>query len=73
MLLPSKITCYKDSVLPLACHILKILSKNSSGLDVEDLFKKAKLKSTDEFIEGLLCLYALRKIELVEGGKIRLC
>ncbi len=64
MRLPSKVTPYKRSVLPLFELILKLLK--AGPLSPSALLSKlgSKISNVGDFIEALDCLYALNAIEL---------
>ena len=66
MKLPNKVITYKSSTIAKFPIILSILREED--LAPKNLYKKVKSKVEDvgEFIEILDCLYALRKIELVD-------
>lgn len=66
MKLPNKVITYKSSTIAKFPIVLSALREQS--LTPNGLYKKVKSKVEDvgEFIEILDCLYALRKIELVE-------
>ena len=66
MKLPNKVITYKASTIAKFPIILSALQEQA--LTPSSLYKKVKSKVEDvgEFIEILDCLYALRKIELVE-------
>lgn len=63
MRLPSKITSYKQSILPQFAPVLGALKKQP--MTPSDLYVKVKnsVKGVGEFVEVLDCLYALRVIE----------
>ena len=65
MLLPSKVTRYKDSILPKLPIVLTVLMNRD--LTPLDLYKetKKKFKNVSEFIETLDCLFALGKVDFV--------
>lgn len=67
MKFPSKVTSYNDSILPLAIKALKIISSHSIG--TLNLFKKMEIGSND-FIDSICLLYALKMIRLNEKGEI---
>lgn len=67
MKFPSKVTPYKESIIAYFPVVLAQLEKKDMTPSV--LYGKVKNKVGDirEFAEILDCLYALNKIELVEG------
>jgi hypothetical protein len=70
MLLPSKITPFKESILskfPLLLQEIKM-----DDISVMELFKKVKPKINGiaDYLEALDCLFALKKIELTEQTEI---
>ena len=67
MKFPNKVTSYKESTISKFPDILKQLEM--SDMTPGELYKKVKNKVEDirEFMEILDCLYALNKIEFVEG------
>lgn len=67
MKLPNKVISYKESIISKFPFVLKHLE--DSDLTVEKLYRKVKSKveNVGEFLDILDCLYALNKIELVEG------
>ena len=66
MKLPSKVITYKSSTIAKFPIILSVLREQDMA--PSSLYKKVKSKVEDvgEFIEILDCLYALRKIELID-------
>lgn len=66
MKLPNKIITYKSSTIAKFPVLLSAL--NEQDLTPGALYKKVKSKVEDvgEFIEILDCLYALRKVELID-------
>ena len=72
MILPSKVTSYRNSVLAKFPVILSELAAGS--LSPRALYGKVRshVKDIGEFVEILDCLYALGKIELdEESGELR--
>ncbi|HEL0614688.1 TPA: hypothetical protein TVN69_000929 [Streptococcus equi subsp. zooepidemicus] len=67
MKFPNKVISYKESAISKFPYVLKQLE--GSDLTAVELYKKVKNKVEDvrEFLDILDCLYALNKIELVEG------
>ncbi len=67
MKFPNKVISYKESTISKFPYVLKQLE--DSDLTAAELYKKVKSKVEDvrEFLDILDCLYALNKIELVEG------
>lgn len=67
MKFPSKVTTYKESSLALFPLILEHLEK--TPMTPGQLYKKVKgkTKGLSEYLEILDCLYALQKIDIVEG------
>lgn len=70
MRLPSKVTSYRESVLPKFPKILAILKEKD--ITPCDLYKKVKKYFDDicEFIEILDCLFLLEKIEFIEESGV---
>jgi hypothetical protein len=70
MLLPNKITPFRESVLVNFPLLLKEIK--TEDISVIELFKKAKLNigSIADYLEALDCLFALKKIELNEQAEI---
>lgn len=70
MKLPSKVTPYRESILPLFPDILFILSEGDTS--VLGLYNKIKRRHTDlsigTFIQALDSLYYLEKIQLKEDN-----
>lgn len=65
MKMPNKVTPYKESSIAKFPIILSILEKGD--LTPSELFskvKKNKIQNIDEFVEIIVCLYAMHKIEL---------
>lgn len=64
MKFPSKVTTYKESGIALFPVILSYLE--STDMTPAELYKKMKNKvsGVQEFIDTMVCLYALNKIEL---------
>lgn len=67
MKFPSKVTPYKESIIANFPVVLQQLEKKD--MTPAELYKKVKNKVSNigEYTEILDCLYALNKIELVEG------
>ncbi len=67
MKLPNKVTMYRESVLSKFPAVLRELK----GQDISPLQLYGRVMSEvdgiGEFVDVLDCLYALRKIELLEG------
>jgi hypothetical protein len=70
MLLPSKVTPFKKSVLTKYLLLLKEIK--AEDISAIELFKKVKPKigSIAEYLEVLDCLFALKKIELTEKTEV---
>ncbi|MEI4323166.1 ABC-three component system middle component 7 [Streptococcus suis] len=64
-MLPNKVSSLKESVLGKSLHILKILNQNGP-MDIFELFNKVHryFDTVDEFIEAIVMLFALKKVEL---------
>jgi len=67
MKLPTKVTPYKKSILVKFSIVLNALQKENMTAD--GLYKKVKdkIKNVPEFIDTLTCLYALNKIDFIDG------
>jgi hypothetical protein len=70
MLLPNKVTSYKESILAKFPVLLKEIE--IEDISVPELFKKVKPKigGIAEYLEVLDCLFALKKIELAEKTEV---
>jgi hypothetical protein len=70
MLLPNKITPFKESILAKFSLLLKEIK--TADISVMELFKKInpKINSIADYLEVLDCLFALKKIELIEQTEI---
>jgi hypothetical protein len=70
MLLPNKVTSYKESILEKFPILLKEIT--TEDISVPELFKKVKPKigSIAGYLRVLDCLFALKKIELTEQTEI---
>lgn len=70
MLLPNKLFSYSESILPKLPLVLKVLKKESLG--VQELYKKIgkDFSGINEYIDALDCLYALHKIEYDDGEEV---
>jgi hypothetical protein len=66
MLLPSKITRYKKSILAKFPLVLEELHKKD--LSAHELFERTRnnLEGVSEYLEVLDCLFAMKKIELTQ-------
>ena len=64
MLLPSKITNYKKSIISKFVPVLEVLSKKDKSPMALYKSTRSHFSSVDEFVETLDCLYALGRIEL---------
>lgn len=71
MKFPSKVTSFNDSIIAKFPLVLNELEKCEQG--PHDLYNKIKRKLTGltEFVEIMVCLFALNKIELIEGDIFR--
>lgn len=67
MRFPSKVTSFNESIIGKFPIILKELS--NQDLSPNNLYRnvKNKVKNLTEFIEILVCLFALSEIQFVEG------
>ncbi len=65
MRFPSKVTSYNDSIIAKFSVVLKELS--NTDMTPEALYSKIKNKvnGVSEFMEIIVCLYALSEIELI--------
>lgn len=65
MRFPSKVTSYNDSIIAKFSVILKELS--NTDMTPENLYSKIKNKinGISEFMEIIVCLYALSEVELI--------
>ena len=70
MLLPNKITPFKESILAKFPILLKEIKMDD--ISVMELFKKVKpeINSIADYLEALDCLFAIKKIELTEQTEI---
>ena len=70
MRLPNKVTTYEKSVISKFPTVLSLLEENDYY--VADLFLKTKdvIQGAKEFSDVLDCLFALGKIEFLDGGII---
>lgn len=65
MKMPNKVTSYKESSLSKFPVVLSLLEK--SDLTPSELYvkvKKDKIQNITEFVEVIVCLYAMKKIEM---------
>lgn len=64
-MLPNKVISLKESVLGKSLNILKVLHQNDS-MDIIELFNKVYryFDGLDEFIEAIILLFLLKKVEL---------
>ncbi|AXI64899.1 TPA: ABC-three component system middle component 7 [Streptococcus suis] len=64
-MLPNKVTSLKESVLGKSLNILKVLHQNDS-MDIIELFNKVHryFDGLDEFMEAIILLFLLKKVEL---------
>lgn len=63
--MPNKVTSYKESSLSKFPVVLSLLEK--SDLTPSELYvkvKKDKIQNITEFVEVIVCLYAMKKIEM---------
>lgn len=67
MRLPNKVTPYHQSILPKLIPILTVLK--DEALTPDRLYKEVKKQVVDvaEFTDILTCLYALNKVDLLDG------
>jgi hypothetical protein len=65
MRFPSKVTSYNDSIIAKFSVVLKELS--NTDMTPETLYSKIKNKvnGISEFMEIIVCLYALNEVELI--------
>jgi hypothetical protein len=70
MLLPNKITPFKESILAKFPVLLKEIK--TADISVMELFKKVnpEMNSVANYLEILDCLFALKKIELTEPTEV---
>ena len=73
MKFPNKITTYKESSLPKMIVILNELEKGDLSIDFLYENVKKKIPSFNEYMEILICLYALNKVTLNELEELHLC
>ena len=73
MQLPNKLYSYKASTLSLVPKVLKILRNGS--IPVKDLYLaiRPELADATDFLSVMVCLYALRAIDIVEEGEVYIC
>lgn len=71
MRFPSKVTSFNESIISKFPMIFKELE--SGDLSPSELYKKIKNKidGVQEFVEIIVCLYTLNKIEFTEGEVLR--
>ena len=73
MKFPNKITTYKESSFPKMVLILSELEKRDLSIDfLYDLVEK-HIPSYNEYLEILVCLYALNKVILNDSEELHLC
>ena len=61
---PSKVTPYKDSTFARFPVVLSLLEKGDmTPAELYSKVRKNKIKDISEFVEVLVCLYAMSKIE----------
>lgn len=67
MRFPSKVTSFNDSIISKFPVVIKELRKLDATPN--NLYRaiKTKVKDVSEFIEILICLFALQEIEFIEG------
>jgi len=65
MRFPSKVTSYNDSIIAKFPLVIKELSVED--LTPENLYSKikSKLNGISEFMEIIVCLYTLKKVDLI--------
>ncbi|MDD3415951.1 MAG: hypothetical protein PHY47_18435 [Lachnospiraceae bacterium] len=70
MRLPSKVTCYTNSIIALFPDILAALAQQD--MSPKELFELTASRKKDmaDFLSALDCLFALDKIELIEEGMV---
>lgn len=68
MRFPDKFTSYKDSIISKLPIILDKIQQNGfTALSLYTSIKRAFDNNVSEFLDALVCLYALNKIELNDG------
>lgn len=71
MRFPSKVTTFNESIMAKFPLVLEELE--NYNLSPNDLYSKIKkrLNGIQEFVEIIVCLYTLNKIEFAEGEVLR--
>lgn len=71
MRFPSKVTTFNESIIAKFPLVLKELENyNLSPSDLYSRIKK-KINGIQEFVEIIVCLYSLNKIEFTDGEVLR--
>lgn len=71
MKFPNKVNRYKTTIVFQMAEILNVIHQDMFPTEI---YMKVRLKmNAKEFYDGMSALFAIRKIELVEDGRIRKC
>ncbi len=71
MKLPNKVNRYKTTII---YQMAEILSSISEDMLPTEIYMMVSMKmDAKEFYDGLSALFAIRKIEFLEDGRIRKC
>ncbi len=73
MQLPNKLYSYKDSTLALIPVVLKELQKGPMLAGELYLAVKPALNEATDFLSVMDCLYALRAVDITDGGEVHQC
>lgn len=73
MQLPNKLYSYKNSTLALIPVVLKELRQGPMLAGELYLIVKPSLTEATDFLAVMDCLYALRAIDITDGGEIYQC
>lgn len=68
---PNKVNRYKTTIIYQMVEILNAI--NNDMLPTEIYMKVSKKMSPKEFCDGMSVLFAIRKIDFGENGRIRKC
>lgn len=73
MQLPNKLYSYKNSTLALIPVVLKELRQGSMLAGELYLAVKPALTEATDFLSVMDCLYALRAVDITDGGEVYQC
>lgn len=71
MKFPNKVNRYKTTIIYQMAEILSVIDKD---MLITEIYMKVSLKmNAKEFYDGMSALFAIRKINFGEDGRIRKC